>query len=525
MPLIYLAEIVAYDPSVVGTVTLRYASTGWAGAGAPGFYDGRITVPPVIQRTAFAAGTTGGAVETGFGDLTLANPDGGLDGLVDYGFDGRELRILLGDDTMAYGAFVLVMKGTMEQPVFTLDTVSIRVRDRLFELEKPLQPTRYAGTNSGATGQEGTADDIEGRPKPRVWGRVLNVTPPQVNAVQLVYQVNDGAVQDVPAVYEGGLAIGTRGADYTSLSDLTTNAPAAGAYRVWPAGGLFRLGSSPTLPITADVDEGANAAARTAAQLVNRIVTGPGGIAGGDVSASDLTALDAATSAVVGVYVAEETTVRDVVASVASGVGAWAGFDRLGVFRVRRLDAPSGVPVATFRRLDRVSVATATTGDVVDLERLPTADDGRGVPVFRCVLSYARNWTPQTGDQVAAAVTQARRAFLAEPVRQEVATDTTVQTKHLRAGELTRETLLVSQAALATEAARVLDLYKVRRDMARLRTVLDPTLAALVDLGVTVSVEMPRYGYDAGRLMTVIGITTGVEPELRPDLVDLLVWG
>lgn len=525
MPLVYLAEITAYDAGIAGTRTLRYGSTGWAGSGAADFYDGRIVDPPVIRRTAFANGTTGGLVETGYGDLTLANADGGLDALVDYGFDGRTLQILIGDSAASYGSFVVLMKGTMEQPQFTMDRVTFRVRDRLFELEKPLQTTKFAGTNSGATGQEGTADDLEGRPKPRVWGRVLNVTPPQVNATQLVYQVNDGAIQDVPAVYEGGLAIGSRGADYTSLSDLTTNAPSAGAYRVWPGGGLFRLGSSPTLSITCDVDEGSNAAARTTAQVVNRIVTGPGGISAGDVSSSDLTTLDAATAAVVGVYVTDETTVRDVVSSVAAGVGAWVGFDRLGVFRLRRLDAPTGSAVATFKRLDRVAVATATTGDIVELERLPTDDAGRGVPTYRAVLSYARNWTPQRSDALATSVTQLRRAFLAEAYRTEVATDATVQTKNLRAGELPRESLIVNQADAATEATRLLNLYKVRRDRIRLRTILDPTLAALVDLGSIVSVELPRYGYSSGRLMAVIGITTGVEPELRPDLVDLDLWG
>lgn len=521
--MIYLVEITAYDAGLPGTRTLRYASKGWAGNGAPGFFDGRLLASPSVRRNAWGAGTTQGLVETGYGLVRLSNPDGGLDGLIDYGFDGRELRILIGAETDAYSSFVTVLTGTMEQPTFTDTEVSIRIRDRLFELDKPVQATRYAGTNSGATGQEGLADDLKGRVKPRTYGRVLNITPPLVNSTQLIYQVNDGAVQDVPAVYEGGLAIGTRGADYTSLSDMTTNAPAAGAYRVWPAGGMFRLGSSPTLPITADVDEGAAASNRTAAQILKRIVEGPGGIASGDVSAADVSALDTANSAPLGIHIAADTSVREVLSAIATSVGAWCGFDRLGDFRMQRLTAPSGTPVATFRVLGRGAVATATTGDIVSLQRIPTDDDGRGVPAYRVNLRHRRNWTRQDSGQLATSVAQARRAFLAEEWRTAVSTDTAVQTKHLRSPELTFDSLIVAESDALTEAARRQVLYGVRRDRLRLRTILTPALAAVIDLGAVVSVEWPRYGYTSGRSMTVLGIDTGVEP--GADAVDLELWG
>jgi hypothetical protein len=524
MPLVYLAEIVAYDPAIPGTVTLRYASQGWAGAGAPGFYDGRIMAAPVVQRTAFAAGTTSGLIAQGFGELRLANPDGGLDALGDYGFDGRAFTLLVGDSGDAYSAFTTLLRGTMEQPTFTDTEISLRIRDRLAELDRPLETDRYAGTNSGSTGQEGTADDIKGQVKPRVFGRVLNVTPRPVNVPQQVWQVSDGAVAAIPAVYEGGLAI-TAGAAYASLADMTGNAPAAGTYRAWAAGGMFRLGSAPTLAITADVDEGAGAGDRTTAQVLQRIATGPGGIASGDVVAGDVTALDAAAAGQVGIYADQDTTVLATLDAIANSVGAWCGFDRLGQFRMRRLEVPAGSPVATFRILGRSAVADATTGDIIALERLPTDDDGRGVPAYRVTMRYGRNWTPLDGSQVAGAVTQARRAYLAEEWRSAIATDATVQTKHLRARELSFDSLLVAESDAQAEATRRQALYGVRRDRLRLRTLLTPALASLVDLGAIVRVEVPRYGYTAGRLMVVLGITYGVDPVARPDVVDLDLWG
>jgi hypothetical protein len=520
MTLVYLAEIVAYDPSILGTVTLRYASQGWAGAGAPGFYDGRIMAAPVVQRTAFATGTTAGTITQGFGELRLANPDGALDALADFGLDGRAFTLLVGDSGEPYSAFVTLLRGTMEQPTFTDTEIALRIRDRLAELDRPLEADRYAGTG----GQEGTADDLKGQVKPRVFGRVLGITPRPANVPQQIWQVSNNAVAAIPAVYEGGLAI-TAGATYASLADMTTNAPAAGTYRAWLAGGMFRLGSAPSLAITADVDEGGAAEDRTAAQVMQRIVTGPGGIASGDVVAGDVTALEAAAAGQVGLYADQDTKVLAALDAVANSVGAWCGFDRLGQFRMRRLEVPAGSPVATFRILNRSAVADATTGDIIALERLPTDDAGRGVPAYRATIRYSRNWTPLDADQVAGAVTQARRALLAEEWRSAVATDATVQTKHLRARELSFDSLLVAETDAQAEATRRQALYGVRRDRLRLRTLLTPALAAVVDLGAIVRVEVPRYGYAAGRLMVVISITYGVDPVARPDVVDMDLWG
>jgi hypothetical protein len=522
---VYLIEITAYDPGVPGVVTLRYGSEGFSDPAGPGFFDGRLIVAPTLTRTTFAGGTTFGPIEVGFGEIRLANADGGLDDLVDYGFDGRQLRVLIGETGDVYADFVELLVGTIQQPTFTHEEVAFRIRDRLFELDTDIQTTLYAGTNSGATGQEGLADDIKGKPKPLSYGQVDNVTPVPVNTTQLIYQYHTGSGATASAIYEGGGTI-TKGSDYTSLADMTTTAPSAGQARDWPGGGMFRLGSSPTLPITCDVVEGASAADRTAAQILERIVTGPGGIDAGDVVAGDVTALDSATAAVVGVYISEPRTVLDVLTEVANAVGAWVGFDRQGQFRMRRFAAPSGTPVATLRILDRNAVADSTTLDIIDVQRVATEDEGRGVPAYRYSLRYGRNWTQQrNGEMATTGISQARRAFLAEDWRTAVDTDASVQTAHLKAIELEADSLIVAEAAAATEAARRLDLYSVRRDRLVIRTFLSPAMAEVVDLGAVVSVEMPRYGYDAGRLMTVIGISLGQDPAGRPDIVDLDLWG
>jgi hypothetical protein len=50
---------------------------------------------------------------------------------------------------------------------------------------------------------------------------------------------------------------------------------------------------------------------------------------------------------------------------------------------------------------------------------------------------------------------------------------------------------------------------------------LEPELAASIDLGQIVTVQMPRYGMDAGKKYMLVGIRT----DMRNNIFDLTVWG
>jgi hypothetical protein len=512
-----LAEITGHDGTTVQT--LRFSSgQGYNNPSAPGYYSPRIRQPANFRRDIFSTGTTGGSSRIGWGELVLVNLDGDLDGLADWGFDGRSVVLRIGDDGAAYGSFTTVLTGTVEQAEYTWDAVTFRIRDRQEELDKAIQANKYGGTNSLPSGLDGTADDIKGQPKPLAWGRVYNVAPPAVNTSRLVYQVNDGAVSDVPACYDRGVSL-TRGADYTSQADMEVNSPAAGNYRVWPAGGYFRLGSSPSGQITADVVQGSTAAACTVGQIVKAIVTGPGGIALADVVTSDITALDAANPAEVGVWVADHTNIREVLDQLAASVGAWWGFDRQGRFRIRRFEAPSGSPVVTLKSFGQMAT-TASDGDILSLERVASNDTGRGVPAYRVTLSYGKNWTTQAND-LAGSVTAARRAWLAEEFRTVVSTDTAVQVPHLLAEALEFESLIVDPTAAQAEADRLLTLHKTRRDRLKVSVKFGPDVAGLIDLGDVVSVQINRFGYSAGKLFRV----TGLGYDAAASVLDMDLWG
>jgi hypothetical protein len=212
-PPLYLAEIIAYDPALGTTTTLRYSTgrgfvTGPAETPANTFYDPRILQPAVIRRDCFTAGASRGRSRVGYGDLVLLNGDGALDDLLTYGFDGRAITIRRGAEGAAYpSGFTTVLVGTILTAEFTHDRITFKLRDRQAETQVPLQANKYAGDNVLPDGLEGTADDLKGKPKPLCFGVVKNVAAVLVNISKLIYQVNDGAINSLDDVYDRGVRL------------------------------------------------------------------------------------------------------------------------------------------------------------------------------------------------------------------------------------------------------------------------------------------------------------------------------
>jgi hypothetical protein len=555
---LYLAEITAYVPALVspanptGTTVLRVASglgyvTGSGAAPANTYYDARIKQPVDISRSMFDTASTRGLSRIGYGDLILDNLDGALDDWIDYGFDGRNVTLYRADlektPAPQYSVdFTVAFYGTMELAEFANDVVTIKLRDRQYELKAPLQTTKYAGTNALPNGLEGVATDLKGKPKPICLGAPLNVPALCANTSRLIYQVHDGAVADIVAVYDRGVSL-TRGADYVSQVDMETTAPSAANYRVWPAGGYFRLGSSPAGLVTCDPVEGSTAADRTAAQIFSRLLnraaaanpntaskglsllttdtgltlvtdTGVSIQVSSEVSDADLIALDAANSSVLGYWTDAETTVGAVCDLVMGSVGAWWGVDLTGVFRAKVFTTPSGT-----------AVARITPNDLIKpLVRLAVNDPERGIPIYRSTVRWGRIYAVQSTD-LAAATSDARRAVVTQEWRESVSTDLTVQASHLFATELVEDSLLTVEANAIAESSRRLTLRKNQYDLFEAIVPMDATFG-VVDLGDVVELAHPRYalsltGTDSGPLFRVLDVV----PNAQANTVTLTLWG
>jgi len=463
--------------------------------------------PGSIGVHAYSDGrTTGGAAKLETGEVVVINIDGQFDAWLDFAFDGRPITIRQGEEGVYPADFPVIFNGTVESIEANKDSIIIRLRDKLYVLTVPVLKNRYAGTNVLPNGLEGGPDDIQGKLKARVWGTVLNMAPVLVNSSKLTYQVSDGAITDIPAVYDRA-ALVTKGVNYANSAALQAATPGAGTYVTCFAAGLFRLGSEPSGQITADVTEGANAAARTAAQILRRMAIATG-LTAGEISAGDVTALDALNSSVVGIVVDGDSTGQAAMDLVAASVGAWYGFDGAGMLRMGVLSAPAGAPVLELFEFDIGA----------EIERRPARDNG--IPAWRVVVNYARNWTVQDSD-IAGSVTPARRGFLSVANRSANSANPAVKVKHLLSDELTADTLLSTAAAAQTEADRLKALYSVRRDIFEVPVdarLLQRSPLFFMDV---VRVTYSRFGLDAGKLFRVIGI----RPELKDQKVTLSLWG
>lgn len=518
MALIYLFDVTVATDAAGTSATYGFCTgTGYNHPSAARFYHPRIIQPANYRRDLFTDGRTFGSSRTSYGIVSVANPDGVFDAMLGYGY-GFAGTLRLGDERDDIANFVIVQDGFVEQPALSFEQIDFRFKDRQVELDLPYQASKYAGTNSGATGQEGTADDLKGKPKPRTIGKVFNVTPATANSSQYILQVHDGAVNDIPAAYNAAATL-TKGSDYTDLADMIANAPSAGNYRVLKSAGMYRVGTAPTNP-TCDVTQGATSADRTVAQLV-KLELLRAGVASGDINAGDVTALDTANSAEVGIYTNTETTYRPIIDALLGSVGAWCVPDRTGVYRMGRIVAPSGTPVATLKRLHRGDASVATDGDILAIERVATNDPGRGVPTWAVNLSWYRNNTVQVGGDIAGSVTADRIAFLKDEYRVTSNTDSNILLQFPKAPTFDIATQLVDGTAAATERDRILALYKVKRDRLKVRIKFSARMIGLVDLGSIISLQIPRFGYDAGKLFVVLGI----EYDMRNDVAELEIWG
>lgn len=499
---IYLAEITAYDPGASAVVTWRFASgPGYDNAGT--FYAPRLENPGSVSR-AFAGGI-GGKASASLGEIILTNNDGGLNTLADDFFDGRTLTLKQGDSAAAYASFATILVATIETASFERERISLRLRDRSVELDKPFETTKYLGNNALPAGTEGTADDLKDKVKPRLLGRIALMAPVCVNTSRLIYQVNDGAVDSIANVYDAGAYL-SRGADYTSAADMQANAPGGGQYRCLESAGMFRLGSAPFGQISACVVEKWPYLSNTAAGLIQRILTDKG-YSAADWIAADFTTLDQKNAGSLGLLVGDGETTASLLDRICQSVGAWWGFNAQGKFRVARFEAPAA---------GDASVYAFTEADWTEIDRAPESQ----LPLWSVTLTADLNHAVQDRKSLAGVVPEDRAVWFALEAREQKIEDAAVKTSRALADEITYETALNGISIAAAEAQRRLDLYKGRRDVVRL-TAADPSRFAAVDLGAVVSVTTPRFGYTSGKKFIVTGVTV----DYARNQIDFILWG
>ena len=464
------------------------------------------------------SGSGFGAVTSGWGEMELINLEGDYDNLIsEYAVDGRAVTVKVGEEGSAYDSFVTLYEGTAAGWHVEEDVLRLNIRDNAYLIEKPAAATIYAGTG----GVEGL-DDLKGKRKPRAFGDLRNVAPPLIGMVPVfqLYQVNDGPVDAITAVYDRGVLL-TPTIDYatsTALLAATTGAAGSGAaieageYGTCLAEGFFMLGGAAAGQITCDLrgDKLGGVYVEDTVGIVRRLLA----------TVRDVTPVPNETSFVrvaeiqpapVGYWlgVDDEASTADVIADLMTGIGGWGGFRRNGTFEIGLIRAP-GQPMATYDRVDIIEIAR---------EQLPEAYDP---PPSRYRVAWGRNWTVQTDLDGQNGVTAERVAFVAEPYRIAATAESAanvIRANHPRAQDPAPvESYFRDQADAQAEADRKLALFAATRSLYRIVIKAHPFVH---EIGETIRVFYPRWDLKMGRDLVIVALTEDTDA----NQVEMRAWG
>ena len=478
------------------------------------FYPGRIKQSLNFEVSLFEGRTWWGRSKIGQGVMKLGNSDGKLDHLERYSMDGRRWRIIEGDENAPLATFAPVFTGIMKPHLVALGEVTINLRDRLAELDKPVCPNVYAGTNSGPSGVEG-GDDLKGKRKGLSLGFTRNVQAQIVNSSSLMLQLSDGPVEDATNPCHNG-APWTLGTDYQDLANLEGATVPAATVATCKAWGYGKAGTRPSGILTMDIKgmKHAGVYRDTLAGLLWYLFTVPGGIAESDLIQSSFDALEAARPAKVNLRVDNDMTVLDACDTLCASGLAWYTQEALGRIYVGTMRLPTGPAVATIEDVLRSE----------PLERIAHQVTEDGMPAWRVSVKWGQNYTVQDKNALAGVLTgdadqAARVEWLGQQWRTSVAEDASVKVAYPHAQEIEIETCLDSQADADALAAEVLEMFSVQRWFWRFKTT--PNRIGGVDLGKDLLFKFRRFGLNNGRLFT----TTGLVRDLGRRFARLTLWG
>ena len=475
-------------------------------------FDARLQEAPAIRRVLFDDIATLKPSRT-VGVLTLINADRALDAYEGYSWGEITVRRWL--TGTPFSAADVILRGLCEQAAYPRSTDSpARVRVSLYdyaaEASKPLQPTRYAGSNSETVLYEGTGDDLKDTPKPLAFGdlRTAHIPARLVNAAEQAHQAHDGPIAGEEALFDRGDAFGLVDDGDLAGAAFDAAAPLATHYVTDHSRGLVKFNSAPVGQFTVGFKGDATGGyAETAGPILARLLT-RAGVLPGRIGAS-VAGLYA--PAVIGFYAGEEMRLEEALAFVSAGAPASVIPDREGVWQA----IPFGPPAAD---------ADFALGEheVINC----ASDETSPAPVGEIRVGWGRIWRTFTGADLAPAlVGTADQARLAAEYRWAKAEDALVKARFPASAWRTVEirTALRLQADAEALAAKLKNLFGLKDDgrPRRFWRVTVPIETALAhQLGQTCAFDYPAQGI-SGHFLLV-----GEEP-LRPrrDYAIWTLWG
>ena len=476
----YLLDCQPYDPDAAAEVDVGF-SVGLTRPLLGGrMWPARLATALNAQVDLFAD-EIGRGGSSSFGVIKVLMGDTDHDEILGYAWDGRPVRLLMGAEGFDYTEFEPVFVGTAADIEWGAREMSIILRDKAELLRVPIQETLYDGSG----GLEG-GDDIKNQPKPLCYGDVSNAAPVLVDRANLIYQIHDGSIEAVDAVYDGADEL-TFAAD---VADITATSVSLGQYKTQLSGGYIRLGAEPAKALTVDArGDNAGGYVDSAASIAQRMVINHSTLTSADINAQSVSDTNTANSSAVG-WCGNSGTVWEIIGAIAESIGGSCVFNRAGelFFAVFAFTSSSGT-------IDR--------DDIVSIQRVRTP-----VPSWRRALGYAKSWTVQGQNDVLSAADAARKDFVANEYRYAVDEDATIKTRRTLARAVEINTLLDDATEAGTEATRQQGIFGADRNIYR---VVTKRQQFKYRAGQTITIDYGRWGFESGADAIILGIVENTD--------------
>lgn len=468
------------------------------------YINGRLPAAPNFGSSLFSGVDPMSRANPAVGEVALIDPDGELDYLLDYVWDGAPLTLKRGARGTPFSTWETVARFTAAALVPDLNGKRIALRDLGWQLQGPLHGEYYDGSG-GLNGDVGKA----GTPKPWALGYNFNIEPVLIDAEAQIVQFHFGSSAAVLTFKHGGVELPFH-ADYATYELLRDATIPSGWYGTCLDHSLARANIGLEYGIRLDVIGDADVAyghpgPTTRGAIARRIATTRGVNRLDDAAQIDITAfnrVDIRHAAPVGWYFPTPISKAEALDIVMAGI--------LGYWRIR----PDG-------RLSIGYVTTPTTGTSLALEykaegmgeprKVATAPPRAGTN-----MSWRTNNAPQQRSELAPSVDDETAAILGQAARYAQARSPSVATAYPTAAIVTVVNSGFWHEADATlENNRHQGIMCVERSRWQWEMQIDP----YVDLLSTVATlnNFNRLGFGAAEPLLSVGIDTAGTNETTFD--------
>jgi hypothetical protein len=250
----FLIEVTPVKPD--GTITtLRMSRAGGSAAGV--YLDNKEWKPLLETLPTFSLNLmSNGQLQTvaiSYGDLEFICSDAyGNEDWSSYDWTNALATCWYGEDGQQFSEYQQIFAGRVSGFNRSGIFATVALLGSEADLQRPALYEEYAGTG-GIEGGPG----IRGNIKPRAHGYCRNVTPVQIDTVNVVYQVHGyGPIHGITAVYDFAQALAPSSANASTYQELVNLDLQPGQWATCNAHGLFRLGGTTDKKLTCDVQGG-----------------------------------------------------------------------------------------------------------------------------------------------------------------------------------------------------------------------------------------------------------------------------